>query len=93
MSTALREVHGTCSWLPDEANGNRVLEINGTAYEVEALVGGYRLYRWKGAEIKTIDIDAQTWQCDCEDATFRPERPGGCKHVRALKAALPRRPW
>jgi hypothetical protein len=26
--------------------------------------------------------------CDCPDHTFHPERPGGCKHMRALAAAL-----
>ena len=93
MTTTTREVHGTCRWLPDEVNGNRRLEINGVPYEVEELGDrGFRLYRWKGAEIKAIDIDAQTWQCDCEDATYRPNRPGGCKHVRALRAALALRP-
>ena len=28
------------------------------------------------------------WTCDCPDATFRPDRPGGCKHVNALRSAL-----
>jgi hypothetical protein len=26
--------------------------------------------------------------CDCEDATFRPDRPGGCRHVNAVWQAL-----
>jgi hypothetical protein len=37
------------------------------------------------------DVDCEQawgWQCDCPDATFRPERPGGCKHVRALREAI-----
>lgn len=26
--------------------------------------------------------------CDCADATYRPDRPGGCKHVVAVRQAL-----
>jgi hypothetical protein len=26
--------------------------------------------------------------CDCEDATFRPDRPGGCRHVNAVRQAM-----
>jgi hypothetical protein len=26
--------------------------------------------------------------CDCADATYRPDRPGGCKHVNAVRQAL-----
>jgi hypothetical protein len=28
-------------------------------------------------------------QCDCPDATYRPDRPGGCKHCVALRQVLP----
>ncbi len=27
-------------------------------------------------------------RCDCADGTFHPERPGGCKHLRALRALI-----
>ncbi len=28
-------------------------------------------------------------KCSCPDTEFRPDRPGGCKHIRALKIVLP----
>jgi hypothetical protein len=29
-----------------------------------------------------VDFTAEFgWRCDCEDATYNPQRPGGCKHV------------
>ncbi len=28
--------------------------------------------------------------CDCQDATYRPDRPGGCRHLNALTQALGR---
>jgi hypothetical protein len=31
---------------------------------------------------------AEGLRCDCPDHTFHPERPGGCRHMRALAAAL-----
>lgn len=97
-TTTLKPVSGSCCWLPDEVNGNRRLAINGTAYELEDLDGrGWRLYRFLPDGTPTaydIDIHAPYgWQCDCPDGTFRPNRPGGCKHVQALKAALARRPF
>lgn len=27
-------------------------------------------------------------RCDCADGTFHPERPGGCKHIVALRALI-----
>lgn len=83
-------------WLADEVNDNRRLEIDGVEYEVEDLEGrGFRLYRWKGRDIVAYDIDTHTdwggWQCDCPDGTYRPNRPGGCKHAVALRAALEER--
>lgn len=29
--------------------------------------------------------DPHGWSCSCEDATYRPDRPGGCRHVVALR--------
>jgi uncharacterized Zn finger protein len=34
------------------------------------------------------DLPADLSGCDCPDATYHPERPGGCKHGAALRAAL-----
>ena len=88
----LTEAHGTCQWIEPAKNGNRQLIVNGVLYELEDLQGrGYRLYRLKDGAVVAYDIDTRTphgWTCDCPDATYRPDRPGGCKHVRALQAAL-----
>jgi hypothetical protein len=34
-----------------------------------------------------IDLTANPPRCDCADHTFRPERPGGCRHLVALREA------
>lgn len=57
---------------------------------------GYRLTKVDGeAETTTYDIDCtfslndpRHWGCDCPDGTFREDRPGGCKHIAGLVAAL-----
>lgn len=92
-SKPLAPVAGTCRWLNVEVNGNRRLEINGTAYELADLGGlGWRLYRFLPDGTSTAyDIDPNApggWSCDCPDGTYRPNRPGGCKHVRALQTLL-----
>jgi hypothetical protein len=35
------------------------------------------------------DVPRSLDSCTCGDATYRPDRPGGCKHVAALRQALP----
>jgi hypothetical protein len=88
-------VSGACRWLarPNARREGGVLSVNGTAYEVfplfddNALVG-YRLVKADGTMYDVGVAGPHGWTCDCPDATFRPERPGGCKHVRALRAAL-----
>src|SRR5262245_51314978 len=75
-----------------------VLSIDGTPYlcsyvgelppEGEPVVRGYRVVKADGA---VYDIDTTAphgWTCDCPDATYRSERPGGCRHVQALRQAL-----
>jgi hypothetical protein len=92
---ATRPAHGTARWLT-RPNGRReggVLAINGTAYEVLPLFDGEVLvgYRLLKADATMYDIETagpRGWTCDCPDATFHPERPGGCKHVQALKVVL-----
>jgi hypothetical protein len=93
----LQPVSGICRWLvrPSSPCDGGTLDINGVAYDVHVLwnetetaVVGYRLIK---ADATMYDIDSATphgWTCDCPDATYRSERPGGCKHSRALQAAL-----
>lgn len=48
---------------------------------------GFRLTKFGTGEV--YDIPRSLDCCDCPDATYRPERPGGCKHQQALRVALP----
>src|SRR4051794_34518234 len=89
---ATRPAAGTCRWLaePNAHHEGGVLEINGTPYDLLPLYDGeervgYRLLKADGA---MYDVPADLTGCDCPDATFHPERPGGCKHRASLKAAL-----
>ena len=89
----VKPASGTCQWvLPIGEVGTGVLAINGTNYTVTVLNGqtgvlGYRLVKTDGATCDVCTTE-EHWTCDCPDATFHPERPGGCKHVAALRAAL-----
>src|SRR5262245_59553236 len=87
-----------CEIVPGGKPG--VLSIDGTPYlcsflgelppaPAEPVVYGYAITKHDGT---VYHIDTNTrwgqWQCDCADATYRGERPGGCKHVAALRQAL-----
>ncbi len=89
---ATRPATGMCRWLvkPNAYYEGGVLTINGTGYELlplydgDALVG-HRLLKADGA---MYDLPADLSGCDCPDHCHHPERPGGCKHMAALRAAL-----
>lgn len=92
-------VKGVCRWLGDKPCGRRVIAINGTVYEVEHGWNVLRLYRFDfskpgtGLTVYTVDTSSVlSWRCDCPDAANR-DRPGGCKHVKALRAAVAKRPY
>jgi hypothetical protein len=34
------------------------------------------------------DLPADLSDCDCPDHTYREERPGGCRHMQAMRQAL-----
>jgi len=81
---------GVCRWLARAENGNRRININGVIYEVEEGANGLVLSYQKGSQTVryAIDTTGEVWICDCSDARYRWNRPGGgCKHVRALQAA------
>jgi len=88
-------------WLTPPAGDRRrpgVLLIDHVPYLVTALgwpadqggpgLLGYRLVKHDGS---IYDVDCRTawgeWSCDCPDGTYCPERPGGCKHIAALRDA------
>jgi hypothetical protein len=97
-------VKGTCRWCggaPSQARldeGDAILSISPdgketsfyfvTANKDGAKVVGYRLVKIDALDkTTTYDVNADTWECDCPDATHT-DRPGGCKHSKALRAAL-----
>jgi hypothetical protein len=61
-----------------------------TAYLVHPVADNGRLVGWtlKKAGGAVYDLAADLSRCDCPDGTYHPERPGGCKHMRALAKAL-----
>ena len=59
--------------------------LDGRPYQVAAIAGGFQVFKSTG---DTYDVDPTYWTCDCGDGTFRSERPGGCKHVHAVRALL-----
>lgn len=91
---ATRAASGTCRWvLRPEPGKVGILAINGTHYVFEVLTDagrtvGYRLTKQDGT-VYDLDVNQpHGWSCDCPDGTYHPERPSGCKHQVAVKAAL-----
>lgn len=77
----------------DERSLTGTVVIADEPYFLRAVLGdgaellGWRLVRRKpDGTRKKIDLDAteQHARCDCEDATYRPERAYTCKHCAAL---------
>jgi hypothetical protein len=60
------------------------------AYLVSPVCDNGRLVGWtlRKTDGARYDIPANFSTCDCPDFTFHPERPGGCKHQKALAAGL-----
>jgi hypothetical protein len=84
---------------PDSLARRGVLQINGVEYLVAellcpetALPLGWTLTRPAAgrtdAASYAVLVCNGDLMCDCPDATYRPDRPGQCKHCRALSAAL-----
>lgn len=48
---------------------------------------GFQLTKFGSGEVYDLPRDLSS--CDCPDHTYRGERPGGCKHMAALRQALP----
>jgi hypothetical protein len=90
-----RPAHGMARWLrrPNCRREGGLLEINRVTYEVHPLYDGdahvgFRLLKAGTATMYDVDTTRVPWRCDCPDAVYNPERPGGCKHVSSLRAAL-----
>jgi len=87
----LREVHGVCKWYrkPEDKIGSDpksgLLEINGTLYALIIHETAYELFK---EDKTTYHLPRDLSSCDCPDGTYACERPGGCKHRKALAALL-----
>ena len=85
----IRPAEGTCRWLrlPDPQMG--LLEINGKKYALTILPGCVRLMQTNGV-MYDVNTEVDPWMCDCPDYQYARAGvdPMGCKHVRAIKAAL-----
>lgn len=80
----------------DVETGSGLMLIDGVQYlmlanRTEGRTIGLRLSRYderkRCHKVYDIDFTVKPWTCDCDDATYRPERKGGCKHVVALRKA------
>jgi hypothetical protein len=85
---SLQPVRGSCRWLrrpgvEDDKSG--LLEINGTAYGLLIHPTAYELLKHGGTSY-SLPLDLSS--CDCPDATWNGERPGGCKHRLAMAKLL-----
>lgn len=78
----LAAVHGTTKLVCRLSATCNVIAINGAEYLAVRHETGYQLHGKRGV----YDLPKDLSSCDCADATFRSERPGGCKHRRALAA-------
>src|SRR5436305_69913 len=96
-SSKVNPVHGSCRWVVPIAEtgagalairrGRRASLSEVVAFREGGALVGFRLQNVTGSREALYDVDlrAEPWTCDCPDATFHPERPGGCKHVAALR--------
>jgi hypothetical protein len=104
IHVATRPATGSCRWAAQPGLGRYphpgVLVITtedpktglpvSTAYTVRENRDGGRLagYSLTKRDGKVYDLPAALSGCDCPDREFHPERPGGCRHMKALAAAL-----
>jgi hypothetical protein len=76
----------------DAAEGVGTVCFGGRMYLLEAIRDGRRTVGLSFGPLDgtdrrhDVDFTAEFgWRCDCEDATFNGDRPGGCKHVNAAR--------
>jgi hypothetical protein len=64
------------------------VSINEKPYFLQVMETGYRLYGYdeRNRAVTSYDLPLDLSSCDCPDATYRGERPEGCKHRKALAA-------
>lgn len=68
-----RQAEVRCGWELREIDPDTLRPVSGDVYHIDTTFGNAR---------------PEEWACDCGDGTYRPHRPGGCRHRAALFAAL-----
>lgn len=58
-----------------------------TAHRDRDRLLGMRFLKLSTGVSHDLDLTVTPWRCDCGDATHRPDRPGGCRHLAALRQA------
>src|SRR5262245_27925159 len=85
----VKPAHGNCRWVLPLGADLGILQINGIAYAVCRVTDGFRLMKPDGT---TYDLDASQphWTCSCPDYEFNRHQkdPEGCKHCKAVRAAV-----
>ena len=79
---------GTVSWIRCPIGQKAgLIDINEKPYFLTpGQAGAYRLRPAESDEVYVVQLDFE--HCTCRDARHRPSRPGGCKHVKAIRALL-----
>jgi hypothetical protein len=64
------------------------IAIDGKPYYLAKLTAGFQLVGFdpKKAKVTSYDLPLDLSSCDCPDHTYRPNREGGCKHMKAVAA-------
>lgn len=85
---ALQRINPTVAILSYDLDLHQgVIEINSETYAMDYADGRVELTHLDerdGLITHTVEV-APTYRCSCSDAKYRPTRPGGCKHVIALR--------
>lgn len=90
----LPEPEPVVQWLEPLKNGTGLVHVvvETTKGPVETMyrvvVVGISYQMQKQGDTKTYNVRPSDWHCTCPDQTYRPERRGCCKHVKALQEAL-----
>jgi hypothetical protein len=76
--------------LGDVASNVGEIAINDQEYYLARHATGFRLtgFDQQHGTVTVYDLPLNLSSCDCKDAIYREERPGGCKHRKALAALV-----
>lgn len=67
-------------------SGRKTTEYDlGQLFDYQGRPSGWRLVK---DDDTAYHLPADLSRCSCPDREFMPDRPGGCRHMQALRAAL-----